>query len=124
MQTIFSILGGIGPDPEDLLHMRRTADRLLGKDYLWTILGAGRHQMNLITMGTIMGGNVRTGMEDNIYLGKGAGSHRTLILVPRWCASCASFPWNRPPRTRRGQMLGAQGAGRSCRVLSGLMTSF
>jgi uncharacterized protein (DUF849 family) len=71
VQTIFGILGGIGTDPEDLLHMRRTADRLLGDDYVWSILGAGRHQFNLITMGAIMGGNMRTGMEDNIYLGKG-----------------------------------------------------
>jgi uncharacterized protein (DUF849 family) len=71
VQTIFGILGGIGTDPEDLVHMKRTADRLLGNDYIWSILGAGRHQFNLITMGAIMGGNVRTGMEDNIYLGKG-----------------------------------------------------
>ncbi|MCA9878368.1 MAG: 3-keto-5-aminohexanoate cleavage protein, partial [Thermomicrobiales bacterium] len=65
------ILGGIGADAEELLHMKRTADRLLGDDYVWSILGAGRHQFNLTTMGAIMGGNVRTGMEDNIYLGKG-----------------------------------------------------
>jgi 3,5-dioxohexanoate:acetyl-CoA acetone transferase len=71
VQTIFGILGGIGTDPEDLLHMRRTADRLLGHDYIWSILGAGRHQFNLVTMGAIMGGNVRVGLEDNVYLGKG-----------------------------------------------------
>ena len=61
VQTIFGILGGIGTDPEDLLHMKRTADRLFGDDYIWSVLGAGRHQFNLITMGAIMGGNVRTG---------------------------------------------------------------
>ncbi|MDQ2682433.1 MAG: 3-keto-5-aminohexanoate cleavage protein, partial [Chloroflexota bacterium] len=71
VQTIFGILGGIGTDPEDLLHMKRTADRLFGDDYHWSILGAGRHQLNLVTMGAIMGGNVRVGLEDNIYLGKG-----------------------------------------------------
>src|SRR5215211_4672393 len=71
VQTIFGILGGIGTDPEDLLHMKRTADRLFGDAYVWSILGAGRHQMNLITMGAIMGGNVRTGLEDSVYLGKG-----------------------------------------------------
>jgi uncharacterized protein (DUF849 family) len=71
VQTIFGILGGIGPNPEDLLHMKRTADRLFGDDYVWSILGAGRHQFNLVTMGAIMGGNVRVGLEDNIYLGKG-----------------------------------------------------
>lgn len=71
VQTIFGILGGIGTDPEDLLHMRRTAERLFGDDFIWSILGAGRHQFNLVTMGAIMGGNVRVGLEDNIYLNKG-----------------------------------------------------
>jgi uncharacterized protein (DUF849 family) len=71
VQTIFGLLGGIGADPEDLMHMRRTADRLFGKDYLWSILAAGRHQMNLCTMGAIMGGNVRVGLEDSLYIGKG-----------------------------------------------------
>ena len=71
VQTIFGLLGGIGPDPEDLMHMRRTADRLFGKDYLWSILAAGRHQMALGTMGAIMGGNVRVGLEDSLYIGKG-----------------------------------------------------
>jgi uncharacterized protein (DUF849 family) len=71
VQTIFGILGGIGTDVEDLLHMKRTADRLFGDAYQWSILGAGRHQLNLVTMGAIMGGNVRVGLEDNIYLGKG-----------------------------------------------------
>jgi uncharacterized protein (DUF849 family) len=83
VQTIFGILGGIGPDPEDLLHMKRTANRLFGKDYLWSILGAGRHQMNLLTMGAIMGGNVRTGMEDNVYLGKGELAKSNADLVSK-----------------------------------------
>ena len=71
MQTIFGILGGIGADPENLLHMRRTADKLFGDDYDWSVLAAGRHQMALATMGAIMGGNVRVGLEDSVYLGKG-----------------------------------------------------
>ena len=72
VQTIFGLLGGIGAEPEDLLHMRRTADRLFGNDYHWSILAAGRHQMNLCTIGAIMGGNVRVGLEDSLYIGKGA----------------------------------------------------
>jgi uncharacterized protein (DUF849 family) len=83
VQTIFGILGGIGPEPEDLLHMRRTADRLFGDQYLWSILGAGRHQMNLITMGAIMGGNVRTGLEDSVYLGKGELARSNADLVAK-----------------------------------------
>ena len=71
MQTIFGLLGGIGADPEDMMHMRRTADRLFGGDYMWSILAAGKHQMGLCTMGAVMGGNVRVGLEDSLYLGKG-----------------------------------------------------
>lgn len=71
VQTIFGVLGGIGPHPEDLAHMRRTADRLFGSDYQWSILAAGRHQMGLATMGATMGANVRVGLEDSVYLGPG-----------------------------------------------------
>jgi uncharacterized protein (DUF849 family) len=71
VQTIFGILGGIGPEPENLMHMKATADRLFGDDFYWSILGAGRHQLNLVTMGAILGGSVRVGLEDSIYLSKG-----------------------------------------------------
>jgi uncharacterized protein (DUF849 family) len=72
IQTIYGILGGIGPEPECLFSMRSTADRLFGREnYYFSVLGAGRHQMSLLTMGAIMGANVRVGLEDSIYLGKG-----------------------------------------------------
>ena len=71
IQTIFGLLGGIGTDPEDLMSMRRTANRLFGNDYHWSILPAGRHQIPLGTVGAIMGGNVRVGLEDSLYLAKG-----------------------------------------------------
>jgi uncharacterized protein (DUF849 family) len=71
VQTIFGVLGGIGADPENLAHMRRIADKLFGDQYAWSILAAGRHQMPMITMGAIMGGNVRVGLEDSLYVGKG-----------------------------------------------------
>jgi uncharacterized protein (DUF849 family) len=71
VQTIFGILGGIGPDPENVLHMRRIADKLFGGSYRWSILAAGRHQMPLCTMAATMGANVRVGLEDSLYLGKG-----------------------------------------------------
>ena len=71
VQTIFGILGGIGADPENLLHMRRIADKLFGDGYHWSILAAGRHQMALCTMGATMGANVRVGLEDSIYVGRG-----------------------------------------------------
>ena len=63
--------------------MKRTVDRLLGTDYIWSILGAGRHQFDLITRGAIVGGNVRTGMEDNIYLGKGELAQSNADLVAK-----------------------------------------
>ena len=72
VQTIFGVLGGMGPDPENLMHIRATADRLLGREnYYWSILAAGRHQMPLTTIGAIMGSNVRVGLEDSLFLEKG-----------------------------------------------------
>ena len=71
VQTIFGILGGIGADHENLVHMRRIADKLFGDQYQWSILAAGRHQLGFVTMGAIMGGNVRVGLEDSLYAGKG-----------------------------------------------------
>ncbi|MCU0803729.1 MAG: 3-keto-5-aminohexanoate cleavage protein [Burkholderiales bacterium] len=72
IQSVFGIRGGIGPHPEDVLHMRRTADRLFGDDYRWSVLGAGRNQMYVATMSAVMGGNVRVGLEDSLWLGKGS----------------------------------------------------
>jgi uncharacterized protein (DUF849 family) len=81
VQTIFGILGGIGPHPENLTHMRAIADKLFGDAYQWSILATGRHQMGLITMGAIMGGNVRVGLEDSLYAGKGALAHNNAEQV-------------------------------------------
>ena len=71
IQSIFGILGGIGPDAHNVAVMRATADRLFGRDYVWSVLGAGRFQMGICTMAAIMGGNVRLGLEDSLFLGKG-----------------------------------------------------
>ena len=71
VQSVFGILGGIGADPDNVTFMRRTADRLFGKDYVWSVLAAGRHQMPLITQAAMMGGNVRVGLEDSLYIGRG-----------------------------------------------------
>jgi 3,5-dioxohexanoate:acetyl-CoA acetone transferase len=71
VQTVFGILGGIGTHPEDLLHMKRTADRLFGDEYIWSVLAAGRHQTPLVTQGALLGGNVRVGLEDSIHLARG-----------------------------------------------------
>ena len=71
VQTIFGILGGIGSEQRNLMFMRETADRLFGDQYVWSVLAAGRHQMAFTTMAGIMGGNVRVGLEDSLYIGKG-----------------------------------------------------
>lgn len=71
IQSVFGLLGGIGSHPEDVMHMRRTAERLFGKDYYWSVLGAGRSQFPLATMGASMGGNVRVGLEDSLWDGPG-----------------------------------------------------
>ena len=70
VQTVFGILGGIGPHPEDVLHMKRTADRLFGKDYKWSVLGAGRNQLPIAAQAAAMGGHVRVGLEDSLWAGK------------------------------------------------------
>jgi len=71
VQTVFGILGGIGPHPEDVMHMKRTADRLFGDQYRWSVLGAGRSQLAVAAMAAAMGGNVRVGLEDSLWGGPG-----------------------------------------------------
>jgi len=71
IQTIFGVLGGIGPDPQCVTFMRDTADRLFGDSYQWSVLAAGRHQMSVLTHAAVMGANVRVGLEDSLYLGRG-----------------------------------------------------
>ncbi len=71
IQSVFGILGGIGTHAEDVMHMKRTADRLFGADYRWSVLGAGAAQLRIAAMAAAMGGNVRVGLEDSIWAGRG-----------------------------------------------------
>jgi uncharacterized protein (DUF849 family) len=71
VQSVFGILGGIGGHPEDVMQMKRTADRLFGDQYRWSVLGAGRNQMQIAAMAAAMGGNVRVGLEDSLWIGPG-----------------------------------------------------
>ncbi|WP_149578358.1 3-keto-5-aminohexanoate cleavage protein [Xanthobacter oligotrophicus] len=71
VQTIFGILGGIGPEMDNVLFMKRTADRLFGDDYVWSVLAAGRHQIPVATQAAMLGGNVRVGLEDSLFIGRG-----------------------------------------------------
>ena len=71
VQSVFGILGGIGTHPEDIIHMKRTADRLFGDDYQWSVLGCGRHQLRIASVAASMGGHVRVGLEDSLWAGPG-----------------------------------------------------
>ena len=71
VQSIFGILGGIGADMENVMFMKQTADQLFGDDYVWSVLAAGRHQMPFVTQAAMLGGNVRVGLEDSLFIGKG-----------------------------------------------------
>ncbi len=71
VQSVFGILGGIGAHPEDIAHMKRTADRLFGDEYHWSVLGAGRNQLPVAAMAVAIGGNIRVGLEDSLWLGPG-----------------------------------------------------
>jgi uncharacterized protein (DUF849 family) len=71
VQSVFGLLGGIGPHPEDVAHMKRTADRLFGSDYQWSVLGAGKNQLTIAAQAAALGGNVRVGLEDSLWIGPG-----------------------------------------------------
>ncbi len=109
IQSVFGILGGIGPHPEDLMHMRRTADRLFGDNYEWSILGAGRNQIPLATIGAAMGSNVRVGLEDSLWMGPGqlAESNRQQVERIRLIAEALSLEVATPDEVR--QKLGLKG---------------
>ncbi len=83
IQSVFGIRGGIGPHVEDVLHMRRTADRLFGDQYVWSVLGAGRNQMQIATLSAAVGGNVRVGLEDSLWDGPGTLARSNAAQVTR-----------------------------------------
>jgi uncharacterized protein (DUF849 family) len=110
VQSVFGLLGGIGAHPEDLMHMKRTADRLFGKDFVWSILGAGRNQIPLATMGAAQGSNVRVGLEDSLWNGPGtlAESNADQVRKIRQVLEGLSLEIATPDEAR--QMLALKGA--------------
>jgi uncharacterized protein (DUF849 family) len=110
IQSVFGILGGMGADPENMTVMRATADRLFGREnYHFSVLGAGRHQMPLVTMSAILGGNVRVGLEDSVYIAKGvkAESNAQQVRKIRRILEELSFDIASPDDARA--MLGLKG---------------
>lgn len=110
VQTVFGILGGIGPHHEDVVHMKRTADRLFGDQYQWSVLGAGRNQMPIISMALAMGGNVRVGLEDSLWGGPGrlARSNAEQVATARRMIEGLGLEVATPDEAR--QILGLKGA--------------
>ena len=83
IQMIYGILGGAGAEIENLVHMHNVADRLFGDDYEWSVLAAGRHQMNFGTTAAVLGGNLRVGLEDSLFIGKGELAHSNADQVAK-----------------------------------------
>jgi len=110
IQTVFGILGGIGTHAEDVLHMKRTADRLFGADYRWSVLGAGRQQMPIAAQAAAMGGNVRVGLEDSLWIGAGqlASSNAQQVAQVRRILEGLGLTIATPAEARA--MLGLKGA--------------
>lgn len=102
VQSVFGILGGIGAHPEDVLHMRRTADRLFGDDYRWSVLGAGKNQMPIATQSMLLGGHVRVGLEDSLHAGRGrlARSNAEQVTIAREMIEHMGFEVATPDEAR------------------------
>ncbi len=109
IQFVFGVLGGIGADPDNLTHMKRIADKLFGADYSFSVLAAGRHQMPMITMAAAMGGNVRVGLEDSLYNGRGhlARSNAEQVTRIRTVLEALSLEVATPAEAR--ELLGLKG---------------
>jgi uncharacterized protein (DUF849 family) len=112
LQIIFGILGGIGADFDNLLFMKRTADKLFGNEYQWSVLGAGRHQIPFCTQSVMMGGNVRVGLEDSLYISRGklAQSNAEQVAKIRRIIEELGLEAATPAQARA--MLGLKGADR------------
>ena len=112
VQSVFGLLGGIGPHPEDVAHMKRTADRLFGRDYHWSVLGAGRNQLAIAAQAAAMGGNVRVGLEDSLWIGPGklAESNAQQVRLARQIIEGLGLEIASPEDAR--QMLTLKGADR------------
>jgi len=112
LQLIFGILGGIGPDMDNLLFMKRTADKLFGDAYNWSVLGAGRFQMPFATQAVMMGGNVRVGLEDSLYIGRGklAASNAEQVAKVKRIIEELGYDVATPKEAR--EILGLKGADR------------
>jgi 3,5-dioxohexanoate:acetyl-CoA acetone transferase len=112
VQSVFGILGGIGPHPEDVLHMKRTADRLFGEDYRWSVLGAGSNQIRIAAQAAALGGNIRVGLEDSLWAGPGklAKSNAEQVTIAKQLIESLGMELATPDEAR--EMLDLKGGDR------------
>lgn len=113
IQSVFGILGGIGADLDNVVFMRRTADRLFGTDYAWSALGAGRHQMAVITQAAMLGGHVRVGLEDSLFIGRGKLAASNAEQVAKIVGILAELGLDAATPTEARALLGLKGADRT-----------
>lgn len=109
IQSVLGVTGGLSADPDSVFYMRQTADRLFGKDYVWSLFGAGRHQIPVCTMGALMGSSVRVGLEDSLFISRGqlASSNAEQVLKIRRILAELGLEVATPNEAR--QMLGLKG---------------
>jgi uncharacterized protein (DUF849 family) len=113
IQFVFGVLGGIGPDPENLTHMKLIADKLFGSDYAFSVLAAGRHQMPLVTMSAAMGGHVRVGLEDSLTIARGRLARSNAEQVAKIRRIVEELGRETATPTEAREMLGLKGADRT-----------
>jgi uncharacterized protein (DUF849 family) len=109
IQTVFGLQGGIGAHPDEVMHMKRTADRLFGENYRWSVLGAGRNQLPIAAMAAAMGGHIRVGLEDSLWGGPGklAESNAEQVRMARQIVEGLGLEIARPDEAR--EMLSLKG---------------
>ncbi|PWJ17475.1 3-keto-5-aminohexanoate cleavage protein [Jannaschia seohaensis] len=112
VQSVFGLLGGIGTHPEDVLHMKRTADRLFGADLRWSVLGAGAAQFRIAAQAAAMGGNVRVGLEDSLWIGRGALATSNAQQVEKMVAMLAGLGKRPATPDEARETLGLKGGDR------------
>lgn len=113
IQFVFGVLGGIGADPENLMHMKVMADKLFGSDYTFSVLGAGRHQMPLITMAATLGGHVRVGLEDSLMISRGTLAKTNAEQVAKIRRIVEDLGREVATPTQAREMLGLKGGDRT-----------
>jgi len=112
IQTVFGLMGGIGAHPDDVMHMKRTADRLFGDRYIWSVLGAGKNQLPIAAMAAAMGGNIRVGLEDSLWIGPGRFAQSNSEQVAKACQIIEGLGLARATPDEAREMLALKGAER------------